>query len=71
MSLPEPLRTALIVVCMGMILVPSFECLRTRPPAWTVTDVAQTLLPFWLFVLVRLCLDAGHVRERQDREKGR
>ncbi len=69
MTVPEPLRTVLIIVCMGTILVPSFECLRMRPPAFTVMDVVHTLLPFWLFVLVWLSIDAGRARERANQEK--
>ncbi len=73
MTVSEPLRTILIVLCMGMILFPSFECLRSRPPALTLTEVLQTTSPFWVFALVRLCIDAGRKleRERADREKGR
>ena len=69
MTVPEPLRSILIVVCMGSILVPSFECLRTRPVAFTVMDVVHTLLPFWLFVLVHLSIDAGRARERAARTR--
>ena len=47
---------------------PSFECLRMKPTAFTVMGVLHTLLPFWLFALVQLSIDAGRAREGADRD---
>lgn len=69
MTAPGQLRSVLIVLSMGMILIPSFECLRMKPPALTVADVLRTLLPFWVFALVHLCIDTGRKLERAEREK--
>ncbi len=70
MTLPGPLRAAGIILCIVMIAAPSIACFRVVPAgALKAMDFLHVLLPFWLLVLVHLCIDAGRRLERAERER--
>jgi hypothetical protein len=66
----KPLRVFGMIVCMVLIILPSWLCFRAPHPQMSKPiDVIFALLPVVVFVFGQLCIVEGRARERADRER--